>query len=109
MTHIFPRCVLTSSDQRLRERLVQSTQLNFVNLLVACNCHPTTLKPSVKQRISHSSAPCMLVKIAKSVAVPREPTTRTISPGLSFMLLAPLYLLLIGCRVVYPTGPSIYF
>src|SRR5258707_7827872 len=38
-------------------------------------------KPSI---CVSSSAPCMLVKIARIFALPREPTTRIVSPGLRF-------------------------
>jgi hypothetical protein len=32
----------------------------------------------------------MLIRIARTLAVPREPMTRTVSPGFSFTLLVPL-------------------
>src|SRR5216683_5336321 len=37
------------------------------------------LKPSI---CVSNNAPCMLVRIARIFAVPRAPTTRTVSPGL---------------------------
>jgi hypothetical protein len=41
-----------------------------------------------------SRAPCVLFRIARIFAVPREPTTRTVSPGFSFTS----FVLLIGSR-----------
>src|SRR5713226_7686726 len=45
----------------------------------------------------------MLVRIERILAVPREPTTLTVSPGFNFTLVPRL-----DVRVVYPIGPSIY-
>ncbi len=61
-------------------------------------CHFTLLLPRFTNRNSSrfqsrwpsicvlSKAPCTSVRIARIFAVPREPTTRTVSPGFSFML-----------------------